>query len=65
MKSFTKPQNLNGAVLVDELEAAGIKVKANAINVKCPSLDGAALLWLDIEAKDESAAKVIVLSHAG
>lgn len=63
MKSFTKPQNLDGFKLVEELEAANVIVKPNGLNVKCPLVDGQGLLWLDIAAKDEALAKSIIEVH--
>ncbi len=65
MKSFNKPLNLDGVALIVELEAAGVKVKANELGVKCPIQDGAGLLWLDIAAKDEAAASTVVANHQG
>ena len=65
MKSFTKPENLDGAVLIEELEAAGVTVAANKLGVKCPSIDGDNQLWLDIAAKDEAAASAVVANHQG
>jgi hypothetical protein len=59
MISFTKPKNLNGAELLDELTAAGVTVMGR------PSDDGAGLLWLDINAADEDKAAAIVAAHNG
>ena len=59
MISFTKPKNLNGAELLDELTAAGVTVEGR------PSDDGAGLLWLDINAAEESKAAAIVAAHNG
>jgi hypothetical protein len=59
MISFTKPQNLNGAELLKELEAADIKV------VGWPSDNGDGLLSLNIAAKDEAKVSAIVAAHNG
>jgi hypothetical protein len=58
MIQFTKPQNLNGAELVDELKAAGIVATK-------PTIDGDDNFWLDLDAKDESKAKPIIAAHNG
>ena len=59
MISFTKPKNLNGAELLEELSAAGVTVKGK------PSDDGEGLLWLDIKIADENKAAAIVAAHSG
>ena len=65
MKSFTKPANLDGDKLIQELAAEGVSVKANGLGIKCPFIDGAGLLWLDIAAKDEASASAVVANHQG
>jgi hypothetical protein len=65
MKSFTQPVNLDGEKLIQELAAASVTVKANGLGIKCPFIDGAGLLWLDIAAKDEAVAAGIVATHNG
>ena len=68
MISFNKPTNLNGAILIDELNAAGITLSFNPLgynNQQLPQINADGLLWLAIEAKDEDAAKVIVEAHNG
>jgi hypothetical protein len=65
MKSFTKPAKLDGEKLIQELDAAGITVKANGLGVKCPAVDGDGFLWLDIAAKDEASASAVVANHQG
>lgn len=65
MQSFTKPAKLNGATLIEELEAAGIEVQANGIGIKCPSLDSDNTLWLDIAVSDKDAAEAIINNHKG
>jgi hypothetical protein len=65
MISFVKPTNLDGAVLIEELEANGIEVQAYLVNVKCPIIDGSGVLWLDIKDTDESAAQAVLDNHQG
>ena len=59
MIEFTKPDNLNGAQLIEELKAAGIVVK------DFPTLDGNNVLLLDLPKKDEAQAQDIVANHKG
>lgn len=59
MIQFTKPQNLNGAQLITELNAAGILVNQE------PLIDGNGDFWLDIDASDKSKAESIVATHNG
>lgn len=59
MKQFTKPANLNGAELLDELKTAGIDVNG------APSVEGDGSLWLDIKDSDEAKAKAVVAKHNG
>lgn len=56
---FTKPQNLNGKELVDELSAVGVVVKGLPID------DGAGNLILNIASKDEAKAASVVAAHNG
>jgi hypothetical protein len=63
MIAFDKPTNLDGALLVQELEAAGINVEPNGIGIKCPTLDGAGVLWLPISEADQDAAAEVVAAH--
>lgn len=65
MISFDTPKNLDGAVLIEELEANGIEVKANLVNVKCPIIDGSGILWLDIKESDKLAAQAVLDNHQG
>jgi len=58
MISFTKPINLNGAELVDELKAGGVSVKG------WPKLDGD-VFSLDIAESDKAKATPIVAAHNG
>lgn len=65
-KSFDKPKNLDGAVLIDELVAAGVEVKKdNKGRYEAPRLDGEGVLWLDIAESDYDAAKAVVTAHNG
>ena len=59
MIQFTKPINLNGAELMQELLNAGIE-----INVP-PMVDGDSKLWLWIEEKDRDLTKSVVSTHNG
>ena len=59
MIKFNKPENLNGAELINELTAAKIKVTGN------PMVDGNGDFWLNIDAKDETKTKIIVDAHNG
>jgi hypothetical protein len=59
MIKFTKPANLNGAELLNELKAAGVTIN------DYPTLDGNNELWLPIAAKDEEKAQTVVGAHNG
>jgi hypothetical protein len=59
MIKFDKPQNLNGAELLDELKNAGIKVN------DIPTIDGNGDFWLDIDSSDKAAAAAVVAAHQG
>jgi len=61
MQTFTKPTNLNGAELRQELNAAGITISNDRSAVV---LDGETL-FLDIAKKDAQAAQAIVAAHNG
>jgi hypothetical protein len=67
MIKFTKPENLDGTKLTDELIAAGITIlsknSATKTGFAAPMLDGNSDLWLDIAAKDEAKAAEIVAAH--
>ena len=65
MISFDKPAKLDGAKLISELEATGIKVKANKIGAVCPIIDGSGILWLNISSADKEAAQLVVDNHKG
>ena len=57
MIQFTKPQNLNGAELLKELNDAGIVATT-------PTVDGD-LFWLNLDEKDATKAEAIVKKHNG
>ena len=59
MIKFNKPQNLNGAELIDELTAAGVTVTDS------PYLDAHGDLYLDIKDADASKAEKVVAAHNG
>lgn len=61
MIQFTKPKNLNGSELVEELQATGIVVNVTT----SPFLDGEGNLWLDILETDKLKATPIVAAHNG
>lgn len=58
MTEFTKPANLNGKELLQELQTAGI-IATN------PTVDDNNAFWLDLEAKDVAKAKPIIAAHNG
>ena len=62
MEQFTKPENLNGGELRDELRAAGVTIgdKFDAVMV----LDKT-ILSLDISTSDKSKASAVVAAHNG
>ena len=62
MITFTKPQNLNGAELRDELNANGVAIGDDPFSVK---LEGDGSLWLDIAEADKAKATPIVAAHNG
>ena len=61
MQTFTKPINLNGAELRQELNAAGVNITNDTSAVV---LDGD-VLFLDIAAKDKAKAETVVSVHNG
>ncbi|NDE69424.1 MAG: hypothetical protein EB057_05060 [Microbacteriaceae bacterium] len=62
MIQFTKPTQLNGFQLRDELRAAGVQIEDGKDTILT---DGEKLLWLAISKTDESAAKQVVANHIG
>jgi hypothetical protein len=63
--SFTKPSNLNGATLVDELIAAGVSIAEKNGKPQWVELDGDGLLWIDIAEKDKAKAESVIATHNG
>jgi hypothetical protein len=59
MITFTKPQNLNGKELLDELSAVGVVVEGLPVD------DGASNLILNIASKDEIKAADVIAAHNG
>jgi hypothetical protein len=59
MIKYIKPTNLNGAELLDELNAAGISI------TEPPFVDGNGDLYLDIVDADAKKAEAVVLAHNG
>ena len=64
MIKFNRPQSLDGALLIDELAAAGVKVTADCSGIKAPFIDGAGDLFLDIDAKDQAKAAEVIVNHS-
>jgi hypothetical protein len=58
MIQFTKPQNLNGEELLDQLKIAGV-------DAKNPTLDDNDIFYLDLADKDMAKAKSIIEAHNG
>jgi hypothetical protein len=63
MIKFTCPDKLDGAILIQELQAAGIEVKADRFGVVAPFIDGNGDLFLDIAAKDQAKATEVLTTH--
>lgn len=59
MIKVTRPTNLNGSELIDELTAKGVKVSG------VPMLDGNGDLFLDIAEKDFAKAEEVLAKHNG
>jgi hypothetical protein len=59
MIKFTKPENLNGLELLDELKAVSVKVN------DFPVVDANGDLWLDIAEADAAKANPVVATHNG
>ena len=59
MIQFTKPINLNGTELLQELNAAGITI------TESPMVDGNDNLWLEVAEGDKAKATPIVAAHNG
>jgi hypothetical protein len=69
MITFKKPDNLDGAKLIDELIAAGVTIigsdALSHLGKTAPSVDGEGNLWLDIAEADKSKAATVVAAHNG
>lgn len=61
--SFTKPANLDGAKLVEELIAAGVSVAETNGKPNWVEIDGDGVLWIDMPQKDKAKAESIVAAH--
>lgn len=61
MVEFTKPNNLNGTELRQELQNAGVQISDNVYAVSLTNN----VLTLDINPADESAAAAVVAAHNG
>jgi hypothetical protein len=59
MIQFTKPTNLNGVELLNELKAGSVVI------TELPMLDGNGDFWLDIAEADKAKATPIVAAHNG
>ena len=59
MIQFTKPTNLNGKELLEQLNAGGVSI------TEPPLIDGAGDFWLDIAEADKAKATSIVAAHNG
>jgi hypothetical protein len=59
MIQFNKPQNLNGAELLNELKASGVVVTG------LPLIDENGEFWLNIKDADKTKATPIVAAHNG
>ena len=62
MIQFTKPANLDGAKLRDELKAQKINISDEKDAV---TLDDNNILWLNIAQKDVEKAMTVVANHQG
>jgi hypothetical protein len=59
MIQFTKPANLNGTELLEELKLAAVAI------TQSPMVDGNGDFWLDIASADKTKANSIVAAHNG
>jgi hypothetical protein len=62
MIKFNKPENLNGAELLDELAAVGIVLDRIK---QAPLIDGNGDFWLDVQPADQAKAAAVVAAHNG
>jgi hypothetical protein len=65
MISFSRPTNLNGAELIDELEAAGVSIPRVNNEPIWPVDDMSGLIWLQIDESDKDIAKEVLAAHNG
>jgi len=65
MIKFDRPNTLNGALLIEELAAAGVNVKADISGIKAPFIDGNGDLYIDILVKDKPKAVAVIANHNG
>jgi hypothetical protein len=69
MITFDKPNNLDGAKLIDELLAAGVQIigtdEIAHLGKTPPSVDGNGNLLLNILEEDKEKARVVVANHNG
>lgn len=65
MIKFKRPSNLNGEVLVKELQDASVVLIANEVGSVAPVLDAEDNLWLRIAEADKSKAQTILDAHSG
>lgn len=63
MIKFNIPANLDGARLIEELDAAGVSVAPNsAYGRACPTIHEG-FMYLDIKEADKAKAQVVVDAH--
>lgn len=62
MIEFTKPANLNGAELLNELAAIGVNLDPFE---QAPSIDGNGKLWLDISSDNKEKVQKVLDAHNG
>ena len=63
MIKFNRPNSLDGDLLIQELNAAGVNVKTDRSGVTAPYVDGVGDFYLDIADKDKTKAAEIVANH--
>lgn len=61
--SFTKPKNLDGLKLLDELTIAGVNVDQEFNKPRWIELDCDGLIWIYMDEKDKSKATTVVAAH--
>lgn len=65
MQQFTQPAQLDGALLIQELAAAGVIVPVESDGTAAPTIDGLGNLWLNITEGDRAVAEAVVTNHTG